>query len=85
MISAPREFVDDNDFAVFDHIFDIAFIKRMCAERLVDVVNRFHMLRVVHVAEPQQFFGFADAFFGQRRGPVFFFDDVVDVLNHISG
>ena len=45
------------------------------------MVNRFHVLRVVHVAEPQQPLGFADAFFGQRRGLVFFLDDVIDVLN----
>ena len=56
-------------------------IERVRAQRLVDVVNRFHVLRVVHVAEAQQFFGFADAFFGQRGGPVFFLDGVVDVLN----
>ena len=78
---AAGEFVDDDDFAVFDDVLDVAVIQRVRAQSLVDVVNRFHVLRVVHVAEPQQFFGFADAFFGQRGGPVFFIDGVIDVLN----
>ena len=78
---APGELIDDDDFAVFDDVLDVAVIKRVGAKRLVDVVNRFHVLRVVHVAEPQQFFGLADAFFGQRGGLVFFIDGVVDILN----
>ncbi len=78
---ASRKFIDDNDFAVFDHVFDVALIKRVSAESLINVVNRFHVLRVVHVAEAEQLFCFADAFFGKRRGPVFFLDDVIDILN----
>ncbi len=56
-------------------------VERVGAEGLVDMVNRFHVLRVVHVAESQQFFGLAHAFFGERGGSVFFIDGVVDILN----
>ncbi len=78
---APGEFVDDDDFAVFDHVLDVAVVERVGAEALVDVVNRLHVLRVVHIAESQQLFGLAYAFFGERGGPVLFIDGVIDILN----
>jgi len=41
------EFVDDNDFAVFDHIIHIAVIDVMGPERLVNVMDPFSLNIVV--------------------------------------
>jgi hypothetical protein len=71
---AAGELVDDDDFAVFHHVIDVVLVQRVRAQRLVDVVHRFHVLRVVHVAEPSSRSRLADAFFGQRRGAVLFVD-----------
>ena len=53
---AAGEFVDDDDFAVFHHVIDVALVERVRAQPLIDVVNRFHVLRVVQIAEAQQLF-----------------------------
>ena len=78
---APGKFVDDDDFSIFDDVFNVAMVESVGAEGLVHVVNRFHVLRVVHIAESQQFFGLAHAFFGERGRPVFFLDGIIDILN----
>ncbi len=56
----------------------------MRAKRLIDVVNDFHVRGVVQIAEPKQPFALADAFFGQRRGPVLFVKRVIYFLNQLG-
>ena len=36
---AASEFVDDDDFPVFDDVIDVILVERVCAQGLVDVVN----------------------------------------------
>src|SRR5262249_16113888 len=78
------EFIHDDDFAVFVDVVDVVFIKRVRAQRLVDVMDDFHVRGIVKVAKTQQAFGLADAFFGQRRSAVLFVDGVVNVLDQLG-
>ncbi len=54
---SSREFVDDNDFAFFDHIFDITLVQGVCPQGLIDVMDEFDIFRRVLIEEvvnPQQ-------------------------------
>ena len=46
---AAGEFVDDDDFAVFDDVIDVVFVKRVSAQRLIDVVHHVDVGGVGHV------------------------------------
>ena len=57
--AAPRhhaagEFVDNDDFAVFDHVFDIFAIERVGLDRRVDVVLQRPVFRVGNISDPEQ-------------------------------
>ena len=78
------ELVDDDDFAVFHDVIDVALVERVGAQGLVYVVNHFHVRGVVQIAETEQAFAFADAIFGERRLAMFFVERVVDVLDQLG-
>ena len=70
--AAPRhqaagEFVDDDDFAVLDHVILVALEDDVSLEGLLNVVVPFHVLRLIHVADAEQAFDLEHAFFGERR------------------
>jgi len=69
--------VDDDDFAVFDHVILVALENGVGLEGRLDVVVPFHILRLVHVADAEQFLDAQNAFFGERRGAMLFVDGVV--------
>ena len=82
--SAPRhqssgEFVNDDDFAFLDHVFDITLVKRMRAQTLIDVVEDFHIVHIGKIIHSEQIFTASESFFGQRDGAVFFIDLIVDI------
>jgi len=67
-----REFINDDDFAVFYDIIHIVLVERVRAQRLVDVVNQFHVRGIVQISEPKQALALADALFGQCRSAMLF-------------
>ena len=77
---ASGEFVDDDHFAVFHDVVDVALVERVRAQRLVDVVNQSPCWRDRKGCRAQQAFALADAFFGERRGAMLFVERVIDVL-----
>ena len=81
---AARKFIDDDDLAVFDDVIHVPLVERMCAQSLINVVNRFHVGGVIEIAEPEQPLDFADAFLGQRGRAVFFVERVVDFLDELG-
>ena len=74
---AAGELVDDDDFAVFDHVLDVALVERVRLDRCLDVVVQVPVLRIVDVADAQQLLDFVPAFLGDRDAPVLLVDDVV--------
>ena len=64
---APGEFVDDDDFAVFDDIFDISTIERMRLDRGLDVVFQRPVLRVGDVADAEQSLHLLPTLIGDRN------------------
>ena len=78
---ASGKFVDDDDFAVLHDVIHVVFVKRVRPQTLINVVNNFHVRGVVQIAEPQQPFAFADAFFSERRSAVLFVERVIDLFD----
>ena len=78
---AAGELVHDDDFAVLDHVVDVALEQRVRAQRLVGVMEQRHVRRIVQAArlQPvrQHLLGFRHAAFGQRDRLVLLVDDVV--------
>ena len=50
----PGEFVDNDDFAVLNHIVLIAVKKRMCAKRRIQMVHQRNVVRVIQAASGRQ-------------------------------
>jgi hypothetical protein len=48
---AARKLVDDDDFTVFHDVINVPLVQGMRAERLVHVMDHFHMSGVVQIAE----------------------------------
>ena len=78
---AARELVDDDDFAVLDHVVHVQAEERVGAQGLVDVVEQGHVHGIVEAARlhavGQQLLGLGHAALGQRHGLVFLVDEVV--------
>ena len=53
---APGEFIDDDDFAVFHDIVHIALVEGMGLERLDDVVDEIHVVRIVEIVHARAVF-----------------------------
>ncbi len=50
---APRKFVDDDDFAVFDHILHVAAIEGVRLDRSLDMMLERPVLRVGNISDPK--------------------------------
>ena len=74
---AAGELVDDDDFAVFHHVLDVALVERVRFDRGVDVVLQVPVLRVGNVADAQQLLDFFPALVGDRDAAVLFVDHEV--------
>ena len=74
------EFVDDDDFAVFDDVVAVAFHEGVGFEGLVEVVGELDVFVFVEVFDAEGFFGFGDAALGGGDGVGFFVDGKVFVL-----
>ena len=61
---AAGELVDDHDFALDDGVVDIALVKRLGLERLVEVVDHVAVLGAVEVPDLQELLGLCDALLG---------------------
>ena len=81
---APSEFVDDDDFAFLDDVIDVAREERVRAQPLINVVDGFEVLRVVHIRQREQAFALGHAFFGQRGGLVLLVERVVNILDELG-
>ena len=81
---ASGKFVDDDDFAVFHDVVDVALVQRVRAQA---PDRRGASLRCCagsyKLREAEQALALADAFFGQRRLAMLFVERVVDVLNQL--
>ena len=71
------EFVDDDDFAVFHHILNVALIERVRLDGSLNVMLQVPVLRVGDVADAEELFDFFPAFVGDRDGLVLFVNHVV--------
>jgi hypothetical protein len=63
---AAGEFVDDQHFAVFDHVLDVFLIKRVRFDGGFHVMLQRPVFRVGDIADAQQFLNFFPAFVGDR-------------------
>ncbi len=76
-----RELVHDHDAAVLDHVVDVEPEERVCAQGLVDVVEKRHVGGVVEPARLQpvleHLFGLGHAGLGQRDRLVLLVDEEV--------
>ena len=77
------EVVDDDDFAVFNDVVNVALIKVARFQGVVDQVRPVHVPDRVEALDAGQTFGAADAFVGQVRRVVFFVDLKVDVFHQL--
>jgi hypothetical protein len=71
-----REFVDDDDLAVFDDVVDIALHKAARAHGLVDVVGKRGVLGVGQILHVEKFLGLLNADLRERNGALLLVDDV---------
>ncbi len=78
---AARELIDDHHLGAFvavaDHVFAIALVQHVGAQRLLHVVVPLDILRVVQIADVEQLLQAQHALFGERRALVLFIDGVV--------
>jgi hypothetical protein len=71
---AAGEFVNDDNFAVFNHVLHIATIERVRLDRGLDVVLERPVFRVGDIADAEQVLDFRPAFVGDRDVAMFFID-----------
>ncbi len=81
---AAGELVDDDDFAVFHDVIDVALVERVRAQRLIDVVHQFDVDGIGKILQAEETFALAEALFGECGGAKFFVDGIVDVLNELG-
>ena len=74
---AAGEFVDDDDLALFNDVFDVAFVERVGLDRGFDVMLEVPVFGVGDVADAEELFDFLPALVGDGDGASFFVDDVV--------
>ena len=74
---AAGEFVDDDDFAVLDDVFDVALVEGVSLDGDFDVVLHVPVFGVGDVADAEELLDFFEAFVGDGDGAGFFIDDVV--------
>ncbi len=74
---AARELVDDDDFAVLDHVLHVALVQRVRLDGDLDVVLHVPVLGVGDVADAEQLFDLLPALIGDGDGAGFLVDDVV--------
>ncbi len=71
------EFVYDDDFAVFDDVIDVRMHQIARLQRLVDVMQKLHVVQIAQVVYFEEAFGFADALFRQYRRFRFFVQRII--------
>ena len=74
------ELVDDDDLAVAHHVVAVALEDVVGLERLVDVVQDLHVLRVVEVVDAELVLDLVDAVVGEGHRPRLLVDDEVDLV-----
>ena len=74
---AAGELVDDDDFAVFDDVLDVALVEGVGFDGDFDVVLEVPVLGVGDVADAEQLFDLLPALVGDGDGAGLFVDDVV--------
>src|SRR5579859_1197464 len=81
---AAGEFVDDDNFAVFDNVIDVALVERVRAKGLVDVVHELDIDRVGKILQAEETLALAEALFRERGGAMLFVESVVNVLDEFG-
>ncbi len=81
---AASELIDDEDFAVVDHVLDVELVERVRLQGLVDGVQRVHVRRVVELDPAEEFLGVQDALLGEH-GRVLLLVDLVVLLDDELG
>ncbi len=74
---AAGELVDDDDFSVFDDIFDVALVEGVGLDRGLDVVLEIPVFGIGDVADAEEAFDLLPAFVGDCDGAGLFVDDVI--------
>ena len=74
---ATRELINDNDFAVFHHVLDIAVIERVRLNRRLNVVLEVPIFGISNVADSQKLFNLFPAFIGDDRVAMLLVHDVI--------
>ena len=74
---APGELIDDDDFAIFHHVLDVALVQSVRLDRGFNVVLQVPVFRIGDVADAEQLLNFFPAFIGDRDAPVLLVDDEI--------
>ena len=75
---AAGELVDDDDFAVLDHVVQVALEEHVGLQGLLHVVVDLDVVRVVEIAACRAAFRtLSDAFFGEGDAAMLFVDGVI--------
>ena len=71
------EFVDDDDFAVFDDVINVALENRVRFERLLHMMQGIDLARIIEIMHAEQPLDFRHAGLGQRHRAAFLVDRIV--------
>ena len=82
---APRELVDDDDFAVLDHIVLVPLEHGVSLERLLDGVLRVVVREVVEVVDSERLLDLFLALLSEPGGAMLLFEDVVSRVSAVAG
>jgi len=80
----PREFVDDDNPTIFDHVVYIDLVQVMGLERVVDHVGPIHVARRIETFDTRHFFGRSHTLVRQGHVVILFIDGVVQVFGQRS-
>ena len=77
---AACEFVNDDDFTVFNDIVDITFHNRFCLQRFDNVMVDFHVFRITKVFNIKEFLRLGNTFVGKADSLFLFFNRIIRIL-----
>ena len=74
---STSEFIDNDHFAILDHILFIFAVERLSSKRLFHMIDQLNRGRTVNVRKVESRLHLANAFVGQRDRPLFFVDGII--------
>ena len=74
---AAGKLVDDDDFAVFHHVLDVALVQSVSFDRGIDVVLQVPIFGIGNISDAEKLLDFFPAGVGDRDAPVLLIDDEI--------